>query len=303
MKRFLISIVVLLGLSAAIVHTQNYGFGTITVNGIQPVVASSPGLGIAHFAGGTQTATSSAVNLAGADVTGVLPPANGGTGSSNFNILPLAERRQTILNVDGTSNAFQLSGEPTPGTTLGGGSANSKSPTSTYGPGIFITTTTGSQGIGFIGTKNYLTGRNIWFYTLGWLNTLTTERAWFGITDQTLATMSASDNPAGNYAAFRYSTLGSDSFWTCVTKDNTTQTVVATTVVPTSNATQNFAIIFNDSVPNVVFYINGVSVCTITTHLPTTATAVTWTLNSFNTASGSFQNGVDVEQIHVQVDF
>ena len=40
------------------------------------VVASSPGVGLAHFAGGTQTATSSAVNLAGADVTGLLPHAN-----------------------------------------------------------------------------------------------------------------------------------------------------------------------------------------------------------------------------------
>jgi hypothetical protein len=40
------------------------------------VVASSPGVGIAHFAGSTQTLTSSAVNLASADVTGVLPLAN-----------------------------------------------------------------------------------------------------------------------------------------------------------------------------------------------------------------------------------
>lgn len=39
------------------------------------VVASSPGVGIAHFAGSTQTATSSAVSLT-ADVTGVLPFAN-----------------------------------------------------------------------------------------------------------------------------------------------------------------------------------------------------------------------------------
>ncbi len=39
------------------------------------VVASSPGAGIAHFAGSTQTVTSSAVSLT-ADVTGVLPQAN-----------------------------------------------------------------------------------------------------------------------------------------------------------------------------------------------------------------------------------
>ncbi len=40
------------------------------------VVSSSPGVGIAHFAGSTQTVTSSAVNLAGADVTGSLPAAS-----------------------------------------------------------------------------------------------------------------------------------------------------------------------------------------------------------------------------------
>lgn len=39
------------------------------------VVASSPGLGLAHFGGGTQTVTSSAVSLT-ADVTGLLPHAN-----------------------------------------------------------------------------------------------------------------------------------------------------------------------------------------------------------------------------------
>lgn len=43
------------------------------------VNATAPGVGIAHFAGSTQTVTSSAVNLAGADVTGVLPQANGGS--------------------------------------------------------------------------------------------------------------------------------------------------------------------------------------------------------------------------------
>lgn len=54
--------------------------GTITTTGTIGcaicVVVSAPGVGIAHFAGSTQTVTSSAVNLAGADVTGLLPHAN-----------------------------------------------------------------------------------------------------------------------------------------------------------------------------------------------------------------------------------
>jgi hypothetical protein len=49
------------------------------------VVASSPGVGIAHFAGSTQTVTSSAVNLGTADVVGNLPVTNlnSGTGASS----------------------------------------------------------------------------------------------------------------------------------------------------------------------------------------------------------------------------
>lgn len=75
-----------------------YGGTITTVSGTSPIVssggttpaiscptcvaASSPGVGLAHFAGSTQTVTSSAVNLAGADVTGLLPIANGGRNSA-----------------------------------------------------------------------------------------------------------------------------------------------------------------------------------------------------------------------------
>jgi hypothetical protein len=46
------------------------------------VVATTPGAGIAHFAGSTQTVTSSLVSLT-ADVTGILGSANGGDGVNN----------------------------------------------------------------------------------------------------------------------------------------------------------------------------------------------------------------------------
>ena len=61
--------------------------GTVTTTGNLScptcVTASSPGAGIAHFAGSTQAVTSSAVNLASSDVTGLTPIANGGTGTSS----------------------------------------------------------------------------------------------------------------------------------------------------------------------------------------------------------------------------
>lgn len=68
------------GTVTSIATTSPITGGTITTTGTIAcatcVVASSPGVGLAHFAGSTQTVTSSAVNLASADVTGVLPAAN-----------------------------------------------------------------------------------------------------------------------------------------------------------------------------------------------------------------------------------
>jgi hypothetical protein len=74
------------GTVTSIATTSPITGGTITTTGTIAcatcVVASSPGVGIAHFAGSTQTVTSSAVNLAGADVTGNLPVTNLNSGTS-----------------------------------------------------------------------------------------------------------------------------------------------------------------------------------------------------------------------------
>jgi hypothetical protein len=76
------------GTITSIATTSPIGGGTITSTGTVTcttcVVASSPGAGVAHFAGSTQTVTSSAVSLS-ADVTGNLPVTNlnGGTSASS----------------------------------------------------------------------------------------------------------------------------------------------------------------------------------------------------------------------------
>ncbi len=74
------------GTVTSVATTSPIGGGPVTTTGTLTcatcVVASSPGVGLAHFAGSTQTATSSAVNLAGADVTGNLPVTNLNSGTS-----------------------------------------------------------------------------------------------------------------------------------------------------------------------------------------------------------------------------
>jgi hypothetical protein len=79
------------GTVTSIATTAPLGGGPITTTGTLTcatcLVASSPAVGILHVAGATQTATSSAVNLATADVTGLLPIANGGTGTATPNLV------------------------------------------------------------------------------------------------------------------------------------------------------------------------------------------------------------------------
>lgn len=62
--------------TVATIGTDAINFTQFAVNSANIVTASAPGVGLCHFAGGTQTCTSSAVNLASVDVTGVLPTAN-----------------------------------------------------------------------------------------------------------------------------------------------------------------------------------------------------------------------------------
>lgn len=78
-----------IGTVTSIATSSPLGGGTITGTGTLTcatcVTSSSPGAGIAHFAGSTQAVTSSAVSLT-ADVSGILQVANGGTNAGSAGI-------------------------------------------------------------------------------------------------------------------------------------------------------------------------------------------------------------------------
>ena len=127
--------------------------------------------------------------------------------------------------------------------------------------------------------RPYRMGRNIYFATFGGFaaaGDYAVSRTWLGLGDQTLATMVASSNPAGNYAAFRW-VAGTDTNWQCVTKDNTTQNVVASSVAGASTTPHLFEMIFDDTAGNITFKIDGVTQCggAITTNRPTAGTMMT----------------------------
>jgi hypothetical protein len=83
------------------------------------VLASSPGAGIAHFAGSTQQVTSGAVDLT-ADVTNLLPIANGGTATATPALIPGTNITITGTWPDQTINSTASGLPSVPSTPIGG---------------------------------------------------------------------------------------------------------------------------------------------------------------------------------------
>lgn len=154
------------------------------------------------------------------------------------------------------------------------GTQSAVAPTATEGATQnYLSGAVAGNDVGLSGNLVSRTSRNIVLWCPVKIQESTAVRYWIGVTDQTLTTMAGADNPAGNYACFRFSTGAPDTNWKCVTKDNTTQNVTDSGIA--ANTTRRWlAIEFNDSVPNVKFYIDGALVQTHTANLPTTATNV-----------------------------
>ena len=107
------------------------------------------------------------------------------------------------------------------------------------------------------------------------LQRTTQMRAFIGIalTAAVQAGTLASDTPSTDFLGFRYSTSAGDTHWQCyASPDGISTTVVATTVVPDTNL-HNFQIVMTAGVAT--FFIDGVLVGTISTHVPSTSLAQT----------------------------
>ena len=107
------------------------------------------------------------------------------------------------------------------------------------------------------------------------LGQITNFRIWIGLTDQSTQAASfaytnlQADTFTGNALMFRYSTAAGDANFQAYAANGASHTIVDTGVAADTNP-HRFEIIPNTAGTSVVFRIDGNTVATITTHLPTT---------------------------------
>ena len=152
-----------------------------------------------------------------------------------------------------------------PNVTLAGGAGyTAVNPTATEAPMTEVNTSASADSVTFLdwsGSNDY---NSIALGNLGLLETrmalfqTTTTRCWIGL-GVNFGNFYKSDTPPETTVAFRY-TAGTDTYWQCVVSDGTTQVTTATTVAPDTTG-HVFAI--SPSGTNVLFYIDGVLVATV----------------------------------------
>ena len=143
-------------------------------------------------------------------------------------------------------------------------------PTATEGTfGVYQAAQTTSASALMDGVPNISLGiLKDWFCKITIIG-MTSSRYWNGITDCSTTNMGAtffSDTPAANFVGFRFSTGAGDTNYQAVCQTGSSnQTVVDTGVAPGSVADK---LEFKPSGGNVLFYINGTLVATISTNVP-----------------------------------
>lgn len=152
----------------------------------------------------------------------------------DFNYLPVpVSARVSFYSVTGTGSTEY--GDATVASSGTGSSAVATSSLPSYDQRA--TNTTNNNVAASNGNLNYVVGRGINYFINTSQNSIGAQRRWFGLTDQTIATMGASDNPAGNYVGVHYCNDGANAGcatdntdWFLCTKDATTINCVDSTV-------------------------------------------------------------------------
>jgi hypothetical protein len=217
-------------------------------------------------------------------VVGTLPHGNGGTDvtspGSSGNVLTSNGSSWTSAAPAGGSGSglptfFGSSGKRTEFMTRSGNSSekDTNGVDSSNSPNWNAATTTTPGNIvnysgGYVeGQLQWLTGKNIHWQEYGLIqSTSSSISVTMGMSDTNTNSGNGSATPSGKYAMFRY-IHGTDTNWQCMTSDGSSQTLTNSSTAVDTNA-HTWDIKFNDSTPNVVFSIDGSTVCTLTTHLP-----------------------------------
>lgn len=164
-----------------------------------------------------------------------------------------------------------------------------------------VSAATTNNNAGYSGTNINLwrTGRSLVWQWSGLMREATVVRQWVcAVTDQSAATMLAADNPAGNYACFRFSTNASDANVKCVLKDGTTQSVTAGSQ---ADFTAYHTYEIDDGGSSYTFKIDGATYCggAISSNVPTSGTNHRWVVGA-STLENVAKN-VDSSHIYIEV--
>lgn len=146
-------------------------------------------------------------------------------------------------------------------------------PTSTRGGTVEYSNSGGSNTTyGLFGSPNFRAGRHIRAMLNCCFPDTTNTRCFIGLSSSQSVNFFDSDDPSTGhgyrYAAFRFSSTASDAHIKAICGNSSAQTIVDTGVSIDTNS-HRFAIFFDDANSQVLFYIDGALVATITTNIPT----------------------------------
>ncbi len=223
-------------------------------------------------------------------------PAGGGGGGTAFNFA----KSQVKQIFAGAANPLQWTGGDVFTSNAFWALA---APTSSYGEmSQFSPQSAGAIG-GAFSLSILWTGRHISISGGIALFRTTDIRFWFGCFNTTSgSSITNSDTtPTSIYAAFRFSSIAGDTHWQAVTRDGTTQNVVSTGISP-DTAQHRFGIFFDDANSQIIFYIDGVSVATLTANLPPANTALAVSIDG-RWATAKLNPLFGVAFVAEQVDF